>query len=260
MRNFFHALEQRRVRYLLISGQASVLYGASAFSEDVDLWVDLAGKNWQRALEALEACAARVYKLTPPLQAGYAKRGHGFHFTLPDEESPQMLSYLDVMGVVPRIGSFGESLERARWLDTDWGRLPVIAPQDLALIKKTQRLADYAVISALVRVECQQIRSREQWEWGLNQTFEAEDLWALWRRGAAEWRRGVRSQRPAVQLLATRRRTPTLLRDLSAALSVEIEEARQADREYWRPIITELKTLQRKRKLLKEGTPVAAVR
>ena len=30
MRNFFHALERRRVRYLLISGQASVLYGRFA--------------------------------------------------------------------------------------------------------------------------------------------------------------------------------------------------------------------------------------
>jgi len=40
MRNFFQALSRHRVRHLLISGQATVLYGASTFSEDVDLWVE----------------------------------------------------------------------------------------------------------------------------------------------------------------------------------------------------------------------------
>ena len=83
MRNFFHALDRRRVRYLLISGQATVLYGASTFSEDVDLWVEPQAQNWRRLLAALADCDARVYKLTPPLTAGFARRGHGFHFTLP---------------------------------------------------------------------------------------------------------------------------------------------------------------------------------
>ncbi len=37
--SFFQRLEQCGVRYLLISGQATILYGAATFSEDVDIWV-----------------------------------------------------------------------------------------------------------------------------------------------------------------------------------------------------------------------------
>ena len=38
MRALFHACERRRVRHLVISGQASVLYGAAEFSQDQDVW------------------------------------------------------------------------------------------------------------------------------------------------------------------------------------------------------------------------------
>jgi len=37
--NFFQNLDARRVEYLLIGGQATVLYGAATFSEDIDLWI-----------------------------------------------------------------------------------------------------------------------------------------------------------------------------------------------------------------------------
>ena len=39
IRSFFQSLEDKQVAYLLISGQATVLYGAATFSEDIDLWV-----------------------------------------------------------------------------------------------------------------------------------------------------------------------------------------------------------------------------
>ena len=37
--SFFQSLEREAVAYLLVSGQATVLYGAAAFSEDVELWM-----------------------------------------------------------------------------------------------------------------------------------------------------------------------------------------------------------------------------
>ncbi len=37
--NFFESLNHHPVEYLLISGQATVLYGAATFSEDIDLWL-----------------------------------------------------------------------------------------------------------------------------------------------------------------------------------------------------------------------------
>jgi hypothetical protein len=50
MRNTFRNLEASRVEYLLISGQASVLYGAATFSEDLDLWVKPSPANLRRLL------------------------------------------------------------------------------------------------------------------------------------------------------------------------------------------------------------------
>ena len=43
MRSLFRALDSEGVRYLVISGQACILYGASQFTEDVDLWIHSGG-------------------------------------------------------------------------------------------------------------------------------------------------------------------------------------------------------------------------
>ena len=65
--NFFQSLSDHRVEHLLISGQASILYGAATFSEDIDLWLDPTAENCARFVAALRDCRARYYKLTPPL-------------------------------------------------------------------------------------------------------------------------------------------------------------------------------------------------
>jgi hypothetical protein len=62
--NFFQNLESARVEYLLISGQAAVLYGAATFSEDIDLWINPPPENCDRFLAALQASRALYYKLT----------------------------------------------------------------------------------------------------------------------------------------------------------------------------------------------------
>ena len=67
MQRLFQSFERSGVDYLLISGQAAVLYGAATFSEDIDLWVRPSSANSRRLLRALSLCGARVHKLTPPL-------------------------------------------------------------------------------------------------------------------------------------------------------------------------------------------------
>src|SRR5438093_4456409 len=201
MRNFFHALDRRRVRYLLISGQATVLYGASTFSEDVDLWVEPQTQNWRRLLTALADCDARVYKLTPPLTTKLARRGHGFHFTLPDAAQPRLINFVDVMGVVPRVGAFVDCRKRARTFTTPWGRLRVIGARDLARLKMTRRPADYPIISALARRVFESRPTRTNWTWAIGQTFDVEDLERLWTSSPARWRVRLRKSRPAVGLL-----------------------------------------------------------
>jgi hypothetical protein len=44
-----------------------------------------------------------------------------------------------------------------------------------------------------------------------------------------------------------------VLSQLAQALLLEMEHAREADRLYWRPILAELRDLQRRRQLLHEG-------
>jgi len=57
--NFFQSLEAQRVEYLLISGQATVLYGAATFSEDIDLWINPTEENSRRLQASLCDCEAR---------------------------------------------------------------------------------------------------------------------------------------------------------------------------------------------------------
>ncbi|MBN1672658.1 MAG: hypothetical protein JXR37_16570 [Kiritimatiellae bacterium] len=66
--SFFRSLEDHAVDYLLISGQATVLYGAAAFSEDIDLWVNPTEPNRRAFLSALAARRACYYKATPPFE------------------------------------------------------------------------------------------------------------------------------------------------------------------------------------------------
>src|SRR5271154_1531126 len=106
--NFFQSLDRNGVEYLLISGQATVLYGAATFSEDIDLWINPTEKNRDRFLLALRDGQARYYKLTPPLTVENLQRGHGFHFILAGGEAGEI--YLDVMGKPPRVGSFADAL------------------------------------------------------------------------------------------------------------------------------------------------------
>ena len=146
MRSLFRALDDEGVRYLLISGQACVLYGASQFTEDVDLWVQPASSNLESFLRAMARVRAVVYKLTPPITLKYVRKGHGFHFRIGAD------LFLDMMGHPPRVGAFLAAFSRARKFKTDWGTLRVSAPEDLVLLKRTNRPGDYEAISNLVRL------------------------------------------------------------------------------------------------------------
>ena len=118
--NFFQSLSRHGVEYLLISGQATVLYGAATFSEDIDLWLNPTEDNCPRFLAALRDRGARYYKLTPPLTIQHLVRGQGFHFVLPGHDEPD--AFLDVMGAPPRVGPFASERAHARSMDSEWGK------------------------------------------------------------------------------------------------------------------------------------------
>lgn len=234
MRNLFRSFDRFGVEYLLISGQASILYGAATFSEDIDLWVNPTQANLDRLTLSLAACRARVYKLTPPLTLRYFRRGHGFHFTLPARPDPV---YLDIMGRPPRVGSFAVSRRRAQVMKTGWGTLPVVSIEDLIALKKTRRLYDYEVISNLVQIRLAQSDrpSRTLLAWASRESFRAEDR--------VEY--AGRLGRTISESEARRR------------MAREIPRWQEKDVAYWRPIIRDLRDLRGRGLLLPQGSKVA---
>ena len=257
MRSLFRALEGEAVRYLVISGQACILYGASQFTEDLDLWIQPAPKNLKSFLRAMARVKARVYKLTPPLTMKHLRKGHGFHFRIGRE------LFLDVMGRPPRVGGFLEAFSRAREFRTDWGTLPVSAPEDLVLLKRTNRPGDYEAVSNLVRFRVSEEREDAAvLRWALLSTFDLSDLVEFTLRAADKLRRWP--SRPALHALlpltATSSRIPDRrLRRAAQLLAVEMGEVQERGRRYWRPIVAELRSLQASRRLIPEGTPVASL-
>lgn len=233
MRSLFRQFERSRVDYLLISGQASVLYGAATFSEDIDIWVRPSRLNLVRLLAALAACRARVHKLTPPLTLRYGKAGHGFHFVVPAKPLP---AYLDVMAKPPRVGNFDAALHRARAMATDWGVLPVVSIEDLVALKQTRRLSDYEVISNLVQVRLAEAAppTRGLLRWGARHSFRAEDRAAL------------------LASLGVDASVEKCRREIAR----EIAGLQARDVRYWKRRIAELRALRRLGRLWPEGAPV----
>ncbi len=257
MRSFLRSLERERVRFLLISGQACVLYGASQFTEDVDLWVRPTAADLRGLLRALAAARATVHKLTPQPTLRLMQRGHGFHFLIPPD------TYVDVMGRPPRVGTFASAWARARRMDTDWGSLPVAAPEDLVLLKRTNRPSDYEAITNLVRVRHEEARDDARvLRWTLENTFDVDDLAGIGRSAGDRMRAWPR--RPALRALlpfprgtkpvpASRRRRAARL------LALEAAEHQERGRRYWLPLLKELRRLRAGGKLLPPGTPVSSL-
>src|SRR5437588_2577287 len=260
--NFFQSLSDRGVEYLLISGQATVLYGAATFSEDIDLWINPTSENRDRFTATLRDCRARFYKLTPQLTVENLSRGHGFHFVLSGGKEPDV--FLDVMGSPPRVGSFGASLATARWMETEWGAIRTIGLQPLVELKKTQRLEDYPIISKLAlawfdQPEC--AKTPGDFRWALQNIFTLPELRIFFAEHAEAIDLSPDNLHPAVAALGRHLRSgedasESVERQVNEWMQQRIADLQQADRRYWREGNAQLKTLRATGKLSAEGREV----
>ncbi len=260
--SFFRHLEEQGVRWLLVSGQATILYGAATFSEDIDLWVEPSETNLQCLLSALRASQAKYYKLTPALTPELANRHHGFHFTISDPTDSMPL-FLDVMCCPPRVGSFAEAAQRARVFTTDWGALPTVGIADLVELKKTQRPRDYPIIGRLVLAHMSDVgggSTENDLAWAANNIFSLPEF------------KQLLNEFPQVDVALSvadsliRRAVDAWRTDgaLSAELEDQLEDwfdarsapLRKADRRFWRVVIDELRELRAGGQLIPQGTPV----
>lgn len=211
--------------------------------------------------QALRSVGARYYKLTPPLTAEFAARNHGFHFTLP-EQGGVMASFLDLMGLPPRVGPFAEARTRARVFETEWGRLPTAAIVDLVELKKTQRPRDYPIISrlAVARVEQEGVEcSDDVVRWAFDNVFTLSEFRRLVKvapRGVRLFPEGGIAERAAASLEIDGDFAPETEDELEEWFDERMAPLRRADRRFWRSVIDELRELRSAGKLAAEGSVV----
>jgi len=259
IKSFFRSLETQRVSYLLISGQAAVLYGAAHFSEDIDLWLDPTVDNIKSFVEVLRFHKARYYKLTPKLEPNTLNAGHGFHFVLPNENGSEV--YLDIMGRPPRVRDFSAAAAQSVVMDSEWGGLHTVGIKDLVELKKTQRLQDYPVISRLaLRYLEERVPDQPDLSWALANVFTldaAEELFA--RYATAGEIQGDETAAALIRLGVALRRgeqNPQLEKEATQLMSARMAELQQQDRLYWRDIIQQLRQWRANGELVQEGTLV----
>ncbi|CAN5671208.1 hypothetical protein BH20VER1_BH20VER1_01520 [soil metagenome] len=256
--SFFRNLEAHEVAYLLINGQATVLYGAATFSEDIDLWLAPEPENVERFRAALRESGAHYYKLTPPLEPAHLEAGHGFHFLL--EATASAPVFLDVIGRPPRTREFSSAWHDSRRFTTDWGTLPTVDLRDLIEIKKTQRPADYPIISALtLRILGEAEPSAETLAWATSNLFTLEAFFSFNEKYPTWIDATPATLPPALTQFAGRHveEVPSeVLESANQWMAATMSRLQLADRVYWANIIAQLRALRTNGQLAPEGAPV----
>ncbi len=167
----------------------------------------------------------------------------------------QRVRYLDILGRPPRVGRFSSAWARAERTSTPWGVLPVVSIADLVELKKTNRPADYDVITRLARIRLSREASPrpELLRWTLDHLFRVEDLIEVVQRFA-----GRLKSLPAWLRTLTRGGPPSASDVDSAArrLGDNAQRLQSEGRRYWLPLLEELRRLRSEGRLLPEGARV----
>ena len=88
IRKVLSTLSTHEVRYLLMGGQACVLYGAAEFSRDCDVAILCEPQNLARLQQALDELHAEPITV-PPFNEEYLRHGHAVHFRCHAPEAEQ---------------------------------------------------------------------------------------------------------------------------------------------------------------------------
>jgi hypothetical protein len=237
-------LTTRQVRYLLMGGQACVLYGAAEFSRDTDLSVPLLADNYELLAVALSDLQA-VCIAIPPFDWEYLRRGQALHFRCGLSDAEDMR--IDVLAIMRGVAPFDELWARRTTIQGEDGlQIEVMALPDLVQAKKTQRDKDWPMIRRLVESNYARYR--------MNPTPEQVQFWLRECRTPALLAEIVK-ERPDEAAVAAQTRTLLSLATgddlapLCDALDAEEKRERNCDREYWAPLKKELEQLRHRRKI-----------
>lgn len=235
-------LTARQVRYLLMGGQACVLYGGAEFSRDTDLVVLAEPGNLKRLTLALADLQAECIAV-PPFQREFLERGHAIHFRCQHPEAKGIR--VDVMAILRGVAAFEELWRRRSTLEVEGGaRIEIMALPDLVKAKKTQRDKDWPMIRRLIEAHYAQNRDQpnpEQVRFWFQES-RSESILVELAKKYPDLLSEVAKSRPLLSLAAAGDEA-----SLTKALETEEKLEREADRIYWLPLRTELEKLRHQR-------------
>jgi hypothetical protein len=242
IRRALSTLEKNDLRFLLMGGQACVLYGAAEFSRDMDVHVLASPANLDRLSEAVAELKAEVIAV-PPFTQEYLNRGHAVHFRCRHPEVDGLR--LDIMSKMRGVAPFDDLWDRRTILGLEDGtEVPLLGLPDLVAAKKTQRDKDWPMIRRLVEANYESFYDEPNpqrirfWLAELRTPtllIEAVRRFPREADEAAEWRQTI---------VHARAGDPDAVQK---AMDEEMAQEREADRVYWAPLRKELEELRRAR-------------
>lgn len=242
IRKVLSVMRSHRVRFLLMGGQACVLYGGAEFSRDTDIAILCEEPNLRRLREALDELHARQIAV-PSLSPEYLRKGHAVHFRCRHPEAQGIR--IVVMSVMRGVEGFPRLWDRRTTADLGEGeKIDLLSLPDLVAAKKTQRDKDWPIITRLVEANYASA--------GDTPTREQVGFWLKECRSPGLLRE-LAGRFPEQKDVLSKERA--LLAMIPSATDIEIEAAlqeeefaeRRKDRKYWDPLRRELEHLRRQR-------------
>lgn len=222
-----------------MGGQACVFYGAAEFSRDCDIVIVADEVNLGRLSAALAELHAVCIAL-PPMEVVYLDRGHAVQFRCrhPDADGIR----LDIMTKMRGCADFDSLWEQRTTIQDAEGVIyELLGIEDLVRAQKTQRDKYWPMIRRLVDAHYDQHKEEP-----------TDDRVRFWLRESRTPEVLIRlaAEHPEI-LKEVMRQRPLLIETLGASLTalrgeLDKEQAteREADQQYWRPLMKELETMR----------------
>jgi hypothetical protein len=232
------SIRQHQVQYLLMGGQACVLYGGAEFSRDTDLMIVADHANLQRldvALRDLQADGIVV----PPFEQRFLDMGLAVHFRCRRPDVANMR--IDVMSRLRGVEEFSKLWDRRTTVEVGSDSIDLLSLPDLVQAKKTQHDKDWPMLTRLVEANFYANRdepTEQQVEFWLRELRTPSLLCDVAERFPEETGR-LSSGRSLLNFARVRDTTA-----LTAALADEERGERAADVAYWQPLRRELERLR----------------
>jgi len=235
-------LKSSNARFLLMGGQACILYGAAEFSRDLDLTIGIDAENIKNIKFALSALEAKLV-FVPDLDITALQRGHTCHFRCHSSGAEGLR--IDLMSKIRGCPDFTLLWERrTEILLTEIGKIGILSLPDLIQAKKTLRDKDWPMIRRLIEADWLQSRS--------NPKPAQVRFWLMeCRTPALLVEIAQKYPEESGALIAQRVLLEIALRgdikSLESSLRKEEDIEKEKDRLYWAPLRAELEQWQREK-------------